>query len=352
MKMSAEQAGAARAGAARVDTSQADTSDTGAAQAGASQRVPDFFVAGHTKCGTTAMYAMLRRHPQIYMPSLKEPRWFASDLRFPGQPGPANRLPQSYEEYLELFAPAPPGTLAGEASPMYLWSREAAANIAEVQPGARIIAILREPASFLHSLHNHWVLHHVEAERDLRAAISLEPARREGKQGPHPSYWPQALLYSDHVRYVEQLRRYEAVLPREQILVLIYDDYRRDNDATIRRVLRFLEVDDEAPVHVMEANTTSKRLRARRLDAAGRVLYTGRGPVARAARTGLKALMSERVRTEVLPRLRRRVVYGEVRRPDERLALELRRRFKGEVVALSEHLDRDLVAEWGYDELN
>jgi hypothetical protein len=343
MRMSAEQGvGASQAGATPAD----------ATRAGASQRAPDFFVAGHTKCGTTAMYAMLRRHPQIYMPSLKEPRWFASDLRFPGEPGPANRLPQSYEEYLELFAPAPPDALTGEASPMYLWSREAAANIAEVQPGARIIAILREPASFLHSLHNHWVLHHVEAERDLRTAISLEPARREGKQVPRPSYWPQALLYSDHVRYVEQLRRYEAVLPREQILVLIYDDYRRDNEATVRRVLRFLEVDDQAPVHVMEANTTSKRLRARRLDAVGRVLYTGRGPVARAARTGLRALMSERVRTEVLPRLRRRVVYGEVRRPDERLTQELRRRFKGEVVALSEHLDRDLVAEWGYDELD
>ena len=324
----------------------------GASPAGSSQRIPDFFVAGHTKCGTTAMYAMLRRHPQIYMPPLKEPRWFASDLRFPGPPGPANRLPQSYEEYLALFAQAPPDRLVGEASPMYLWSREAAANIAAVQPRARVIAILREPASFLHSLHNHWVLHHIEAERDLRTAISLEPARREGRQVPRPSYWPQALLYSDQVRYVEQLRRYEAVLGREQILVLIYDDYRRDNDATVRRVLRFLEVDDQAPVHVMEANTTSKRLRARRLDAMGRLLYTGKGPVARATRTGLRALMSERVRTEMLPRLRRRMVYGEARGLDERLASELRRRFKDEVVALSEHLDRDLVAEWGYDRLD
>jgi hypothetical protein len=324
----------------------------GASPLGSSQRIPDFFVAGHTKCGTTAMYAMLRRHPQIYMPSLKEPRWFASDLRFPGPPGPTNRLPQSYEEYLALFAQAPPDQLVGEASPMYLWSREAAANIAAVQPRARVVAILREPASFLHSLHNHWVLHHIEAERDLRTAISLEPARREGRQVPRPSYWPQALLYSDQVRYVEQLRRYEAVLGREQILVLIYDDYRRDNDATVRRVLRFLEVDDQAPVHVMEANTTSKRLRARRLDAMGRLLYTGRGPVARATRTGLRALMSERMRTEVLPRLRRRMVYGEARRLDERLASELRRRFKGEVVALSEYLDRDLVAEWGYDGLD
>jgi hypothetical protein len=318
----------------------------------APRRVPDFFVAGHTKCGTTAMYAMLRRHPQIYMPSLKEPRWFASDLRYPRPAEKGNRLPQTYEEYLSLFAQARADQLVGEASPMYLWSREAAANIAAVQPRARIVAILREPASFLYSLHNHWVLHHVEAEQDFAKAIALEPARREGKAVPHGSYWPQALLYSDQVRYVEQLRRYEAVLPREQILVLVYDDYRRDNEATVRRVLRFLQVDDEAPVQVMEANTTRKRLRARRLDAVGRHLYTGRGPVARVARTGLKALMSERVRTEVLPALRRRVVYGDVRQPEQSTMVELRRRFKGEVVALSEYLQRDLVAEWGYDELD
>jgi hypothetical protein len=315
-------------------------------------RVPDFFIVGHPKCGTTALYETLRAHPQIYMPEIKELRFFASDIYPRSESSTLAGLPRTLETYRSLFGVALPEQRTGEASPLYLISRTAADEIAAVQPDARVIAILREPASFLHSLHNHWVLHHVEAERDLRTAISLEPARREGKQVPQPSYWPQALLYSDHVRYVEQLRRYEAVLPREQILVLIYDDYRRENEATVRRVLRFLEVDDEAPVHVMEANTTSKRLRARRLDAVGRVLYTGRGPLARAARTGLKALMSEHVRTEVLPRLRRRVVYGEVRRPDERLAQELRRRFKGEVVALSEYLDRDLVAEWGYDELD
>ena len=62
--------------------------------------------------------------------------------------------------------------------------------------------------------------------------------------------------------------------------------------------------------------------------------------------------MSEHVRTEVLPAMRRRVVYAELERPDERFMLELRGRFKGEVVALSEHLDRDLVGLWGYDGLD
>jgi hypothetical protein len=318
---------------------------------GSAARVPEFFIAGHAKCGTTALYAMLRRHPQIFMPSLKEPRFFASDLRYPDPPV-FSRLPETYEDYLALFEGAAPEQRVGEASPMYLWSREAAQNIAAVQPAARMIAILREPASFLHSLHNHWVLHHVETEKDFPTAISLEDRRRRGEQVPRPSYWPQALLYSDHVRYVEQLRRCEAAFPREQLLVLIYDDFRRDNEATVRRVLRFLDVDDTAPVHVMEANTTQTRVRAMRVDALIRSVYRGKGPVARVVKGGLKTFTSERVRTSVLPAMRRRVVYGKPLAADEGFALELRRRFKGEVVALSEYLDRDLVSLWGYDRLD
>src|SRR3974377_832140 len=101
-------------------------------------RVPDFFIAGHAKSGTTALYEMLRRHPQIFMPDLKEPRYFAADLR------PAVRatwLPETLEEDTALFAAAGPGQRAGEASPLYLVSRTAAAAIAEVQPAARIIAV-------------------------------------------------------------------------------------------------------------------------------------------------------------------------------------------------------------------
>jgi len=71
------------------------------------------------------------------------------------------------------------------------------------------------------------------------------------------SHLPQLLQYSEHVRYVEQLRRYRGLFPQEQVLVLIYDDFQRDNQTTLRTVLRFLEVDDEYPideVHVKQTN--------------------------------------------------------------------------------------------------
>jgi hypothetical protein len=313
-------------------------------------RLPDFFIAGHHKCGTTALWEMLRGHPQIYMPELKEPKFFAGDVLDRSQRR-AYGDPQTLEEYMALFAPAATGQLAGEASPLYLWSRTAASEIADVQPEARVIAILREPASFLRSLHLHWVLHHIETEKDFGKAIALENLRRQGHEVPRPSYWPQALLYSDHVRYAEQLRRFHAQFPPEQVLVLIYDDFRRENEATVRRVLRFLEVDDTVTIDVVDANQTKFRVRAMHMDALIRALYTGRGPVWGTVKKGVKTFVPQRARRDAFHALRRRFIWGAPEPPDEVLMLELRRRYKGEVVALSEYLDRDLETLWGYDRI-
>ncbi|MGH2854826.1 MAG: sulfotransferase family protein [Solirubrobacteraceae bacterium] len=315
------------------------------------RRVPDFFIVGHAKCGTTALYEMLRRHPQIYMPELKEPAFFAADLRSRFQRPTSGPLPQTLAEYLALFAAARPEQRVGEASSSYIVSRTAASGIAELQPAARAIAIVREPASFLRSLHLQLLQNHIETQRDLRKALALEEARRQGRRIPRRSPRPQALLYSDRVRYVEQLRRFHERFGRERVLVLIYDDFRRENEATVRRVLRFLEVDELAPIEASEANPTV-RVRSQRLDDLVHTLSVGRGPLSRAAKAPLKALTSARLRGAALRTVRRRVLVGEPPPPDEELMVQLRRRFKGEVVALSEYLGRDLVALWGYDRIN
>src|SRR5437764_7394714 len=137
-------------------------------------RMPDFFIVGHAKSGTTALYEMLRRHPEIYMPELKEPWYFATDMRPRFLPPRMGVPPQTLQEYAALFAEAGPGQRVGEASSSYLWSRTAAAGIAAVAPEARIIAVLREPASFLRSLHLQLLQSHVEDEQDFRKAIGLE----------------------------------------------------------------------------------------------------------------------------------------------------------------------------------
>src|SRR4051794_2010471 len=272
-------------------------------------RIPDFYIVGHPKSGTTALYEMLRRHPEIFMPDLKEPRWFATDLRerFGGQG--SSSYPQTLEEYAALFEPAAPGQRVGEASPSYLRSRVAAEEIARLRPDARIVAVLREPADFLRSMHLEMVQNHVEKELDLRRAIDGELlAARPGRE--------PVLRYTDRVRYVEQLKRYDEQFGSERLLVLIYDDFRAENEATVRRVFRFLGVDDAVPIELVEANP-SVQVRSPRAGEAVRSLYAGDRTLTRIARAPAR-LVPHPVRSRAGAMLRS-LVYEPPESPDPEL---------------------------------
>ncbi len=170
----------------------AEPSRAGSAAA-APGRMPDFFIVGHPKSGTTALYHMLKRHPQIYMSRVKEPYYFACDNPQPELPGErrwrsldqTGIYEKTLEDYLALFADAGPDQLAGEASTHYLWWPTSARRIHAAQPQARIIALLREPADFLRSLHLQFVQNRHETVKDLRTALALEDARREGRRSRH-----------------------------------------------------------------------------------------------------------------------------------------------------------------------
>jgi hypothetical protein len=312
----------------------------------AGARLPDFFVVGQPKSGTTALYEMLRARPQIYMPAGKEPWYFAAELLERTPPRPEG-TPSTLAEYTALFAGAAQDQRAGEASALYLWSQTAAARIAAVAPDARIVAILREPASLLRSLHLQFVETYVETETDLRRALALEERRRMGLEVPRHTYWPKALMYSEHVRYVEQLARFEERFPREQILVLIYDDFRADNAAAVRSVLRFLGVDDSGPIRAREANP-SVEVRSRRAHDVVHALSVGRGPLSRAVKGSIKAITPARLRRATLDAAKRNLVYKPPAEHDALLAREIRERYRDEVAALGEHLGRDLLTLWGY----
>jgi len=306
-------------------------------------RAPDFFIVGHPKSGTSALYGMLRSHPQIHMPR-KEPSYFVPELL-----ASTSRYANGLQDYVALFADAAPGQRIGESTTWYLWSAHAAARIAEVRPDARIVAILREPASFLRSLHLQFLRSDVETEPDLARALALEPERAAGRRLPRNSTRPQLLRYSEHVRYVEQLRRYHAVFAPEQVLVLIYEDFRADNEGTVRQVLSFLGVDPRASLAQSAEVNAAAGVRSAKLGGAARALYMGRGPGAALAKGAVKAVTSQRLRHRALGLLHRSQAR-EAPPADTELMRELQLRFRGEVEALSDYLDRDLVRFWKYDQ--
>lgn len=312
-------------------------------------RLPDFFIVGHPKCGTTALHEMLRAHPEVFMPELKEPWFFGEELHESAPPRPGG-TPRTISEYAAWFADAEPGQRIGEASPFYLWTHTAAANIARVRPDARIIAILREPASFLHSLHLQLLELYIEIEKDFGRAMRLEHERREGRSVPRYTYWPQMLLYSEYIRYVEQMERLYAAFPAEQVKLLIYDDFRADNEGTVREVQRFLGLDDSPPVVSVQANPTV-RPRSQMLNELVHAVGIGRGPVSHAVKESIKAVTPAGPRRRALYALKRRVVFGPPRAPDEEALHELRIRYKDRVAAFSDYIGRDLVSQWGYDRL-
>ncbi|MEN3309496.1 MAG: hypothetical protein V7603_5698 [Micromonosporaceae bacterium] len=202
--------------------------------------LPDFFVAGVPKAGTTALYAALVRHPQLFLPAVKEPKFFLTDGPPPRHGGPGDI--QTYGEhvwrraaYEALFDAAPRGAKLGEASPFYLYSLGAQERIAKLVPDARLILLLRDPVDRAHSNWAHLWAAGLEPESDFVAACAAEPSRRAAG-------WADFWHYIGQGCYGRQLEHLYSRFPREQVLVLRYRDLRDRPAAALDQVCAFLGV--------------------------------------------------------------------------------------------------------------
>jgi hypothetical protein len=77
-------------------------------------------------------------------------------------------------------------------------------------------------------------------------------------------------------------------------------------------------------------------------------LSVGTNPLARSAKSVLKVLTPQRARRGLMRSMQRRLIAADSPEADEQLMAELRARYRPEVKALSEYLDRDLIELWGY----
>lgn len=210
-------------------------------------RPPDFFLVGAPKCGTTALYAMLGAHPEIFVSPMKEPDFFAADIRkaVAGSRAlrPGEEPIDDWLRYLELFRGATVSQRRGEGSVSYLASRVAARAIHERCPDARILMVLRDPADRLFS---HYAA--AVAARSTRESFAdwLRAAAMREKSDTAPIGPVVA------GRYGTNLQRYLAVFPPSRIHIAWHQDYVSDPAATVRRVFEFLGVDQarQVPVNI------------------------------------------------------------------------------------------------------
>lgn len=204
----------------------------------AGPRVPDFYIIGAPKCGTTALYTYLRDHPLIFLPSLKEPQYFCFD--FPGI-----CQVRGYDHYLGLFYTARPEQVVGEASVWYLYSKVAIHEIVRCNQNAKFIAMLRSPIDMCYSLHGHHVVHYQEDIYDFEDAWNAQDQRRQGSLLPTYCPAPEHLQYREIASYSTQLTRIFELVPETQVQVIVAEDFFADTRAAYKDILAFLDVPDD-----------------------------------------------------------------------------------------------------------
>jgi len=199
--------------------------------------MPNFFIVGAQKAGTTSLYHYLNQHPQVYMSPRKEPHFFEgmhSEFRRPGRrSAPVSDL----AEYQALFEGAKDERAIGEASASYLYSTRAPHLIKSSVPDAKVIAILRNPADRAYSNFLHCVQVGREPLRSFDEALQAEEARMRDKWGP---LW----YYKQKGFYYAQVKRYFDTFGRDRVGVWLYEDLRDDTFGALGEVFRFLDIDD------------------------------------------------------------------------------------------------------------
>lgn len=307
---------------------------------------PNFFIVGAPKAGTDELYYALNQHPQIYMSPLKEPCFFADEVRVENfEPQLQDRMQREsesirefirgsmegqrfggivseWEDYLRLFSPMRDEKAAGEGSVCYLWSKTAAAGISARFPGAKIIIVLMDPAErafaqYLKSLSDGSVSH--SFGEHLRICLR------------HPNtglgvYHP----FLEFGMYAKQVQRYLEHFPAQQFSISLLEESRLDPRSWFAGILKFLEVD---PAFVPDAVHGHYHPNVPELVRVSQALQ----------RSGIWATMGRLVPRGVKPRLKR-LLYKQV----ESLSMEPSERatlvdyYRQDIEQLESLLNRDL----------
>jgi len=299
------------------------------------------FVVGAPKSGTTSLYEYLAGHPDVFMSPVKEPMYFAPDMRG----GPRRRFEYRVDEaqYMSLFAGARDQKTIGEASTRYLASHAAPRLVREFEPQARIVIMLRNPVEMIHALHNERVSFGTEEITDFEEALAADADRAAGRrlrQGADPLW----AVYRNKARFGEQVARWIDKFERERVHVIIFDDFADDTPGEYRKLLEFLDVDPSYQPASYAARRKSHRRRG------GLLRAMVQSPAARWAVHRLLPAVFGRTRSARLvwrfrqSRLNLKAAPRQPIRPELRRQLEAE--FAPDIAQLSSILERDLVQLW------
>lgn len=198
-------------------------------------KLPNFFIVGAPKAGTTSLYYYLKRHPEVFMSSIKEPNYFSYDETIKQNLYHKEKGVGTLEEYLELFASANGRHKAvGEASVSYLFYPSVAAKIKEMVPDAKIIMSLRNPVDRAFS---HYYMEHKLGYVN----VPLEDIVNKKSKHKYAHLWYQQ--YVELGLYYEQVKRYLDIFGKDNVRIFIYDELSENMEGMILNVFDYLGID-------------------------------------------------------------------------------------------------------------
>lgn len=285
-------------------------------------RLPNFFILGAAKCGTSSLYYYLEQHPQIYLPKNKEPHFFDNDTFWN----------EGFETYLKRHFKGAEGYPArGDATPRYFhWPEKVIPRMLEVYPPdfPKFILVFRDPVERAWSHYLHRLRNKIETETFERA-LELETTRLAEDR------WQWVGYFSDGL-YAKQLKKWLAHFPKSNFLFLLNEDLREEPMEAVKRAFRFLSVDE-----TVEVDVTGKW----NVAAAPRFPWlmrfvTGRSPVKRPIGRLLSPYQKRRIKEWLVFKNLRPL--KEKPKMDPGIAAKLREAYREDIVELSQLIGRDL----------
>ena len=298
--------------------------------------VPNFYILGAPKCGTSAVFRYLSEHPNVFMAIPKEPSYWSFD--FPGvrarKPFPLDGL----GDYLRLFDRATDKHhVIGEATGHYLASQVAVSKIIQFNSASKFLVMLRNPVEFATSYHHQKIYDLLEDVADFSTAWGLQDQRALGRNIPARCWQPEFLQYRLMGSFGSQIQRLMQYVNAEQIRIILLEDLVAQPRETYLSLLEFLGLDDDGRSVFPHVNA-AKTHRFRFLNSIYHCNQGLRGRIVRVLRSSAK-------RVQPLRQFWRDRVRFKPQSPDG-ISIEMRKQlrdeFEDEIRLLSSIIDRDL----------
>ncbi|GAA4826779.1 sulfotransferase [Algivirga pacifica] len=217
----------------------------------------NFFVVGAAKSGTTTLYQMLKKHPEVFLCPIKEPNFFSTEFKIEDcrediqnnikfdfdqyyldtpLKEKHNACIDTLEQYEKLFKDVKDHKLIGDFSTSYLPSKTAPVEIYNYNKEAKIIIILRNPIARTIS---HYLMDNKGLEMDEDSIIGELKSDFKTK---NKGYF-KTNMYLDLSLYYAQVKRYLDIFPRNQILFLDFDQLKRNSNQVYESICNFLDIE-------------------------------------------------------------------------------------------------------------